>query len=469
MKQTLGLVSLLVRDYDEAIAFYVGILGFELVEDTPIVHQAKRWVVVAPTSGGAGLVLARAAGREEEARIGNQAGGRVFLFLRTDDFARDYRNYKSRGVTFVRAPREEPYGRVAVFEDLYGNLWDLVQVKSESGAALGPGARNVEIKARVRDLGEVEDRARAVATEGPVDLVQDDTFFTCANGRLKLRQFADGRGELIHYLRADDAGPKTSEYRIIPTTAPEALRETLSRALGAAGRVRKARRLYIADRTRIHLDDVEDLGPFVELEVVLREGESAESGNATAWHMMSVLGISESQLVREAYVELQRARGEVAVATVAHIFVAAAKAAPPRAVETVEALTDQGLRGDRYAEAANRRAPDQQVTLIELENMEAFTHATGLPLTPDMPRRNIVTRGARLNELIGRRFAIGDAVFEGLQLCEPCKLFAQRTHPEALSFFAGKGGLRARIVAGGTIRVGDPLTDKRLNLARKSL
>lgn len=131
MTQTLGFVSLLVRDYDEAIAFYVGILGFELVEDTPIADQAKRWVVVAPPgSAESGIVLARAAGAQQEARIGNQTGGRVFLFLHTDDFARDYRNYESRGVKFVRKPRQEPYGTVAVFEDLYGNLWDLIQ---ESG------------------------------------------------------------------------------------------------------------------------------------------------------------------------------------------------------------------------------------------------------------------------------------------------------------------------------------------------
>lgn len=166
-------------------------------------------------------------------------------------------------------------------------------------------ARNVEIKARVDNLEEVEARARAIATEGPVDLVQDDTFFACANGRLKLRQFADGRGELIHYLRADDAGPRTSDYLITPTAAPDVLRETLSRALGAVGRVRKVRRLYISDRTRIHLDEVEGLGSFVELEVVLQDGETAESGNAVARHIMALLGIAESQLVRAAYVDLK--------------------------------------------------------------------------------------------------------------------------------------------------------------------
>jgi MOSC domain-containing protein YiiM len=125
------------------------------------------------------------------------------------------------------------------------------------------------------------------------------------------------------------------------------------------------------------------------------------------------------------------------------------------APSTVEALGDIGLSGDRYIEAKNRRSADYQVTLIELENIEAFTMATGLKLTPEMPRRNIVTRGVRLNDLVGKRFPIGTAVFEGLELCEPCSLFAKRTHKEVLEFFRGRGGLRARIVSGGIIKVGD--------------
>jgi len=165
--------------------------------------------------------------------------------------------------------------------------------------------RNVEIKARVPSLEAVEPLARAIATEGPIELSQDDTFFACAQGRLKLREFANGCGELIHYLRADESGPKTSCYSIVPTDAPEALRETLSNAYGAAGRVRKLRRLYIADRTRIHLDRVEGLGAFVELEVVLRDDEPTESGHAVARQVMRQLGISEAQLVRGAYVDLQ--------------------------------------------------------------------------------------------------------------------------------------------------------------------
>ncbi|HXH93400.1 MAG TPA: VOC family protein [Thermoanaerobaculia bacterium] len=131
MKQTIGLVSLVVREYDEALAFYVGVLGFELIEDSFVPAQNKRWVVVAPpgSTTESRLLLARAANEEQASRIGNQTGGRVFLFLYTDDFARDYQNYRDKGVTFVREPKEEPYGTVAVFQDLYGNLWDLVELR----------------------------------------------------------------------------------------------------------------------------------------------------------------------------------------------------------------------------------------------------------------------------------------------------------------------------------------------------
>jgi catechol 2,3-dioxygenase-like lactoylglutathione lyase family enzyme len=128
MRQRLGLVAIVVRDYDEAIAFYVGTLGFALAEDKLIPEQQKRWVVVTPPGNdGTRILLARASNSEQQSRIGNQTGGRVFLFLYTDDFERDYERYRMRGVRFVREPREEPYGKVAVFEDLYGNLWDLLQ------------------------------------------------------------------------------------------------------------------------------------------------------------------------------------------------------------------------------------------------------------------------------------------------------------------------------------------------------
>jgi catechol 2,3-dioxygenase-like lactoylglutathione lyase family enzyme len=130
MQQSIGQIALVVRDYDEAIHFYVHQLGFTLVEDTAMPLQNKRWVVVAPPGdGGVRLLLARAAGDEQLSRVGNQTGGRVFLFLYTDDFWRDFNTYQARGVVFVREPQEEPYGTVAVFQDLYGNLWDLIQTK----------------------------------------------------------------------------------------------------------------------------------------------------------------------------------------------------------------------------------------------------------------------------------------------------------------------------------------------------
>jgi catechol 2,3-dioxygenase-like lactoylglutathione lyase family enzyme len=131
VKQSIGLAALVVRQYDEALEFYVGTLGFRLVEDIPIPEQAKRWVVVAPPgSTESRLLLARAVGDEQASRIGNQTGGRVFLFLYTDDFWRDFHAYKARGVVFVREPKEEGYGTVAVFRDLYGNLWDLVEPRA---------------------------------------------------------------------------------------------------------------------------------------------------------------------------------------------------------------------------------------------------------------------------------------------------------------------------------------------------
>ena len=134
MPQQLGLVALVVADYDEAIAFYVGVLGFDLVEDTPIPEQAKRWVVVRPQGPGAcALLLARASSDEQSRHVGNQTGGRVFLFLHTDDLARDHAAYTARGVRFVRPPQDMPYGRVAVFQDLYGNQWDLLQPSTGPG------------------------------------------------------------------------------------------------------------------------------------------------------------------------------------------------------------------------------------------------------------------------------------------------------------------------------------------------
>ncbi|MGR3793927.1 VOC family protein [Vannielia sp. SX4] len=127
MKQSIAHIALVVRDYDEAIAFYCETLGFELVEDSYQPEQDKRWVVVRPRGGQTSVLLARASKPEQEPFIGNQAGGRVFLFLQTDDFWRDYNDLKAKGVSFERDPKEAPYGTVAVFRDLYGTLWDLVQ------------------------------------------------------------------------------------------------------------------------------------------------------------------------------------------------------------------------------------------------------------------------------------------------------------------------------------------------------
>jgi catechol 2,3-dioxygenase-like lactoylglutathione lyase family enzyme len=130
MKQTLGHVALVVREYDEAIAFFTRTLNFKLIEDTRL-SEDKRWVLIAPPgSQGTSLLLARAATPEQVSRIGNQTGGRVFLFLYTDDFWRDYNEMTALKVKFTRPPSEEPYGTVAVFEDLYGNQWDLLQRKT---------------------------------------------------------------------------------------------------------------------------------------------------------------------------------------------------------------------------------------------------------------------------------------------------------------------------------------------------
>lgn len=132
--QTLGYVALVVRDYDEAIAFFTKTLNFHLVEDT-VVSEGKRWVLVRPSgSGGTALLLAKATTPEQGSRIGDQTGGRVFLFLHTDDFWADYSEMCARGIKFTRSPREEAYGTVAVFEDLYGNKWDLLQSKRSSSA-----------------------------------------------------------------------------------------------------------------------------------------------------------------------------------------------------------------------------------------------------------------------------------------------------------------------------------------------
>jgi predicted adenylyl cyclase CyaB len=165
-------------------------------------------------------------------------------------------------------------------------------------------ARNIEIKARITRVNDLVGPAAAIADQGPTQILQDDTFFACHTGRLKLRAFSNNQGELIFYQRSNQSGPKESFYVRTPTAAPDSLREALTLAYGAVGRVRKHRTLFLAGRTRIHLDAVEDLGDFLELEVVLHEGEPLENGVREAQRLMQQLGVTPSQLIDQAYVDL---------------------------------------------------------------------------------------------------------------------------------------------------------------------
>ncbi len=167
-------------------------------------------------------------------------------------------------------------------------------------------ARNIEIKARINGVDSVLTRAAALADKGPIEIPQDDTFFACRNGRLKLRTFSPSKGELIFYQRANQAGPKESFYLITPVSTPDVLRESLSLAYGQVGRVRKHRTLFLVGRTRIHIDRVENLGSFLELEVVLSDGETTAAGEAVAHDLMQKLGISSSQLIDGAYIDLMQ-------------------------------------------------------------------------------------------------------------------------------------------------------------------
>lgn len=165
-------------------------------------------------------------------------------------------------------------------------------------------ARNIEIKARIESVESVAPRAAALADQGPIEIHQDDAFFTCDRGRLKLRAFSAEEGQLIFYQRPDQTGPKESFFVISPTSSPDTLREALSLAYGQAGRVRKHRTLYRVGRTRVHLDRVEELGHFLELEVVLAEGEPSAAGVEEAHKLMAALGITPAQLIEGAYVDL---------------------------------------------------------------------------------------------------------------------------------------------------------------------
>jgi predicted adenylyl cyclase CyaB len=168
--------------------------------------------------------------------------------------------------------------------------------------------RNIEIKARIENLELLAAELATFADQGPTEIQQDDTFFNCESGRLKLRAFSPNEGELIFYRRADQAGPKESFYVRSASQAPDSLRDALSLAYGESGRVKKLRLLYLVGRTRVHLDIVEDLGQFIELEVVLQDTEPASTGEREARQLMQRLGIAPSQLIDAAYVDLLRER-----------------------------------------------------------------------------------------------------------------------------------------------------------------
>ncbi len=165
-------------------------------------------------------------------------------------------------------------------------------------------ARNVEIKARVDDLGAFELKVRQLADEGPIEINQDDTFFPCPSGRLKVREFSDSAGQLIFYQRSDSSGPNESFYECVETDRPAALRQALGLAYGTAGRVIKKRRLYLIGRTRVHLDRVDSLGAFVELEVVLEDSESESDGSIVARDLLEKLEVGADDLIDVAYVDL---------------------------------------------------------------------------------------------------------------------------------------------------------------------
>ena len=171
-------------------------------------------------------------------------------------------------------------------------------------------ARNVEIKAHIESVEALVAKVAALANAGPIEVDQDDTFFQCAAGRLKLRAFSNGEGELIFYRRANEHGPTESFYLRSPTSEPETLRQSLSLAYGQLGRVRKHRTLFHVGRTRVHIDRVEGLGPFLELEVVLAAGEPAAVGAREARELMDKLGVKPSQLIESAYIDLIHGGGE---------------------------------------------------------------------------------------------------------------------------------------------------------------
>jgi predicted adenylyl cyclase CyaB len=163
---------------------------------------------------------------------------------------------------------------------------------------------NIEIKARAKNFLEIKNRAKALSDKPAETIPQEDIFFNVPQGRLKLRILAPGRGQLIFYTRPDQDGPKRSDYHIAETSDPENLKHVLELAYGIRGLVKKTRYLYLVGQTRIHLDDVQDLGQFMELEVVMREGQSDAEGQGIAEGLMTSLGVERSDLIEGAYMDL---------------------------------------------------------------------------------------------------------------------------------------------------------------------
>lgn len=232
MNQHLGAVSVLVRDYDEAIAYYTGTLGFRLVEDTPL-SRDRRWVQVTPQGGnGCALLLAKADGPRQVAAIGAQTGGRVFLFLHTDDFWRDYRLLAARGVRFCEAPREEAYGTVAVFEDLYGNRWDLLQVaiRRPDLAASGALNRDAGVNPTIREATatdaewKLDHIRRLIADPGSNTPLLPQEIATTVAQQAELFASARSRGDL--FLVAEVGTERVGELNLRRGVRP-AFRHTL--------------------------------------------------------------------------------------------------------------------------------------------------------------------------------------------------------------------------------------------------
>jgi catechol 2,3-dioxygenase-like lactoylglutathione lyase family enzyme len=240
VKQSIGLVSLVVPEYDEAIAFYVGVLGFTLVEDVFLPAESKRWVVVAPPgSTESRLLLARASSPEQASRIGNQTGGRVFLFLYTDDFARDSRRYTEKGVTFVRGPKEESYGTVAVFRDPWGNLWDLIQPRSARALMHDVQHVTVYIARRPAEVYEFASDPRnlprwaAGLARSEVRKDGDEWVAEAPFGKIRVR-FApkNSLGVMDHDVRLESGATIHNPMRVVPNGEGSELVFTLIRRPG---------------------------------------------------------------------------------------------------------------------------------------------------------------------------------------------------------------------------------------------